>query len=228
MALAAKAFDKPVYGLAESCVCCGTLLQSLPLKTLHSYKFLRLYPLSQQDLPTPVRPLTATSLARCPAVDLTRPPTRPMRDTPMPLALEMTPEMVEDQVCPSACAAFGPSKIAQPLLDYVLPDLVRAVISDLAVLTPSVRRHSARWPNLPHLTYRTGRERYLACRLWRRVAASGLRTCTPVICTVYYHFIALRELEAPPRLLGLQDRRSSTLSCLGHSHLSLLTALLCL
>lgn len=139
MALAAKAFDKPVYGLAESCVCLLLPFRYHRLQGKHSYKFLRLYPLSQLDLPTATRPLTATSLPPCSKVDLARPPSRPMRDEPIPKALEMTQEMLEDQVRAlfASLRACDADQDVQPILDYVLPDLVRAVISDLAVLTPS-------------------------------------------------------------------------------------------
>ena len=44
-----------------------------------------------------------------------------MRDSPHPVALEMTLEQIE----------------ANPLLDYSTPDLIRAIVSDVGVLSMS-------------------------------------------------------------------------------------------
>ncbi|KAM0792562.1 hypothetical protein ACM66B_005226 [Microbotryomycetes sp. NB124-2] len=110
MAIAAKAMGKPLYALAES------------------FKFTRLFPLSQYDLPSslPSPPLTfAPTATDAPkgSAKLAVPPTpsRPMTDSRMPEPLEMTDEQIRHN----------------PILDYTTPDLISLVVSDLGCLTPS-------------------------------------------------------------------------------------------
>ncbi|GAA5919947.1 hypothetical protein JCM1841_000063 [Sporobolomyces salmonicolor] len=108
MAIAAKAMGKPLYALAES------------------FKFTRLFPLSQYDLPSslPSAPLTfpapidATSL-KSNSVPPT--PSRPMIDSKMPEALEMSDAATRHN----------------PTLDYTTPDLITLILSDLGTMTPS-------------------------------------------------------------------------------------------
>ncbi|SGZ22900.1 BQ5605_C022g09558 [Microbotryum silenes-dioicae] len=140
VAVVAKAMGKPLYALAES------------------FKFTRLFPLSQYDLPTslPNPPLTfpdftntsssipdaresttTTTTASDSTLDPSSlspfseatssstppPPTpsRPMINSAIPQALEMTDQMIRNN----------------PTLDYTTPDLITLIISDLGCLTPS-------------------------------------------------------------------------------------------
>lgn len=82
MALAAKHFGKPVYVLAESCV----NLERVSL-TKRSYKFVRHFPLSQTDLPTISKPLSAQTSSRATGAPIPQTPARIMRTSPMPPAL---------------------------------------------------------------------------------------------------------------------------------------------
>lgn len=108
MAIAAKALGKPLYALAES------------------FKFTRLFPLSQYDLPSssPTPPLTfpTAPLADPASVAIPNTPARPMIDSPIPQPLEMTDDMAR----------------LNPTLDYTPASVVSLIISDLGVLTPSV------------------------------------------------------------------------------------------
>ncbi|SCV68921.1 BQ2448_1941 [Microbotryum intermedium] len=158
VAVVAKAMGKPLYGKSQQALA-------------ESFKFTRLFPLSQYDLPTslPNPPLTfpdltipttsstsaphtreSTSTTRstststidpsspshqCSTSTQTNPtlasaststptpptPSRPMIDSAMPQALEMTDEMTRNN----------------PTLDYTTPDLITLIISDLGCLTPS-------------------------------------------------------------------------------------------
>ncbi|GAA5971538.1 hypothetical protein JCM11641_000633 [Rhodosporidiobolus odoratus] len=108
MAIAAKALNKPLYALAES------------------FKFTRLFPLSQTDLPSslPSAPLTFppasdSAFPKAPAIPAT--PVRPMIDSAMPRALEMSDEATRHN----------------PILDYTSPENISLIVSDLGVLTPS-------------------------------------------------------------------------------------------
>ncbi|KAK4058599.1 translation initiation factor eIF-2B subunit alpha [Microbotryomycetes sp. JL221] len=108
MAIAAKAMNKPLYALAES------------------FKFTRLFPLSQYDLPSslPSAPLTfAPDAPRSQGNHCVVPPTpsRPMTDSKMPDPLELSDEQIRHN----------------PILDYTTPDLISLVVSDLGCLTPS-------------------------------------------------------------------------------------------
>ncbi|GAA6037013.1 hypothetical protein JCM8097_005508 [Rhodosporidiobolus ruineniae] len=135
MAIAAKALNKPLYALAES------------------FKFTRLFPLSQTDIPSslPSAPLTfpaASDLFSAKSTSIPATPVRPMIGSKMPDALEMsdeatrhnpildytTPEMVRPDPLPSS--ASSPS----PIADAGSPPLVLQVsllVSDVGVLTPS-------------------------------------------------------------------------------------------
>ncbi|GAA5913133.1 hypothetical protein JCM6882_005797 [Rhodosporidiobolus microsporus] len=108
MAIAAKALNKPLYALAES------------------FKFTRLFPLSQTDLPSslPAAPLTfpapndpATAMSN----DIPPTPVRPMIDSQVPEALEMSDAATRHN----------------PLLDYTTPEMISLIVSDLGILQTS-------------------------------------------------------------------------------------------
>ncbi|RXW24109.1 hypothetical protein EST38_g1715 [Candolleomyces aberdarensis] len=106
IAIIARAANKPFYALAES------------------YKFHRLFPLSQYDLPShnskilsflrPVRPARSASVSRPPntTTDPQSPPTAPAR---------ITQEQISEN---------------NPHVDYTRPDLISLVFSDVGSLTP--------------------------------------------------------------------------------------------
>ena len=85
-------------------------------------------PLNQYDLPIAVPVLQFSQhIAPDPqdqhkATKIPETPIRPLVDSPLPAALEMTVEQIQNN----------------PLLDYTTPDLVTLVISDIGILTPSV------------------------------------------------------------------------------------------
>lgn len=119
-----------------------------------SFKFLRLYPLSQFDLPTPqpilqfAEPSENNQSTTTPsfafddgeeqeeADDAVSPsppigdhlssrlptPSRLMKESQHPTSLTMTLEQID----------------SNPLLDYTKPEYIRAIVSDVGVLTPSV------------------------------------------------------------------------------------------
>ncbi|BGP14107.1 hypothetical protein JCM10213_002404 [Rhodosporidiobolus nylandii] len=107
MAIAAKALNKPLYALAES------------------FKFTRLFPLSQTDLPSslPSAPLSfpAPAEASKTSTGIPATPVRPMIGDSMPRALEMSDAATRHN----------------PLLDYTSPEAISLIVSDLGVLTPS-------------------------------------------------------------------------------------------
>ncbi|GAA6001250.1 hypothetical protein JCM10207_007486 [Rhodosporidiobolus poonsookiae] len=110
MAIAAKALNKPLYALAES------------------FKFTRLFPLSQTDLPSslPAAPLTfpapSDPLSSSSTISSVPPtPVRPMIDSPMPDCLEMGDAATRHN----------------PILDYTTPEMISLIVSDVGVLTPS-------------------------------------------------------------------------------------------
>merc|ERR1711939_190296 len=115
MAQIAKIADKPVYAFAES------------------FKFLRIFPLNQYDLPiaSPVQRFLHeqnvtgssdnVSEETMSSMHVPKTPAQPLVDSPAPQALEMTQEQIQNN----------------PLIDYTTPDLVTLVISDLGILTPS-------------------------------------------------------------------------------------------
>lgn len=96
----AKAANKPVFAVAES------------------YKFLRLFPLSQYDIPisTTVLPLPAEPEPASQAGEQDA-----QAKAPANAPLRMTPEM----------------EALNPLIDYTLPELVTFIVSDIGILTPS-------------------------------------------------------------------------------------------
>ncbi|BGP30297.1 translation initiation factor eIF-2B subunit alpha [Rhodotorula toruloides] len=108
MAIAAKAMGKPFYALAES------------------FKFTRLFPLSQYDIPSslPSAPLAfpefddpvSTKSSSVPPT-----PVRPMIHSKMPEPLEMSDEATRHN----------------PILDYTTPDHITLIVSDIGVMTPS-------------------------------------------------------------------------------------------
>lgn len=93
----AKAARKPVFAAAERCV----------TTTDHSFKFLRLFPLSQYDTPVASKVLPF--------------PTKADMEQHTEVTERMTPAM----------EAFNPS------FDYTLPELVTFIVSDIGILTPS-------------------------------------------------------------------------------------------
>ncbi|TNY17034.1 hypothetical protein DMC30DRAFT_406953 [Rhodotorula diobovata] len=108
MAIAAKALGKPFYALAES------------------FKFTRLFPLSQYDLPSslPSAPLAFPSLDEVESSDakgVPATPVRPMIHSKMPEPLVMSDEATRQN----------------PILDYTTPDQITLIVSDVGVLTPS-------------------------------------------------------------------------------------------
>lgn len=129
MAVLAKALRKPFYALAES------------------YKFLRLFPLSQADLP----PLPSSSFSR-PASSSKEPPTAgrpvlPLSDfsiLPSPLA---SPASRSKPLSPATedgpPADLRPPQgmtsdmlALNPRYDYTPRDAINLVVSDVGILTP--------------------------------------------------------------------------------------------
>jgi len=119
MAIVAKAAHKPFYAAAES------------------YKFHRLFPLSQFDLPAhsldgilPFPPTTAHSgkLSRTPstlAITTAKQPRAPIRG----FATINHPTVI---------STMKPEQLAiNPCVDYTTPDLITLVFSDVGILTPS-------------------------------------------------------------------------------------------
>ncbi|GAA5868947.1 hypothetical protein JCM8547_003229 [Rhodosporidiobolus lusitaniae] len=104
MAIAARALGKPLYALAES------------------FKFTRLFPLSQTDLPSslPAAPLTFPAPSGA-LSDIPSTPIRPMIADKMPDALEMSDAATRHN----------------PILDYTTPEMITLIVSDIGVLTPS-------------------------------------------------------------------------------------------
>jgi translation initiation factor eIF-2B subunit alpha len=121
-ALVAKALQKPFYALAES------------------YKFLRYYPLSQTDLPAPVR-----AVGQAAGPPLTFPPSYPSHDSAPPLSrLNSTAPATPTRVSSSPGQTRIPIKYemskemedANPLADVTTPDLIDLIITDLGALSP--------------------------------------------------------------------------------------------
>ncbi|KAK4332674.1 Translation initiation factor eIF-2B subunit alpha [Rhodotorula toruloides] len=108
MAIAAKAMGKPFYALAES------------------FKFTRLFPLSQYDIPSslPSAPLAFPEFddpVSTKSTSVPPTPVRPMIHSKMPEALEMSDEATRHN----------------PILDYTTPDHITLIVSDIGVMTPS-------------------------------------------------------------------------------------------
>ncbi|BGO89815.1 hypothetical protein NBRC10512_007232 [Rhodotorula toruloides] len=108
MAIAAKAMGKPFYALAES------------------FKFTRLFPLSQYDIPSslPSAPLAFPEFddpVSTKSTGVPPTPVRPMIHSRMPEPLEMSDEATRHN----------------PILDYTTPDHITLIVSDIGVMTPS-------------------------------------------------------------------------------------------
>ncbi|EPQ58147.1 nagb/rpia/CoA transferase-like protein [Gloeophyllum trabeum ATCC 11539] len=97
IAIIAKAAKKPFYALAES------------------YKFHRLFPLSQYDLPT-----HNDDILSFPRHAQRLSPVLTARPSVAPSPLAMTPEQI----------------LRNPRVDYTMPDLISLVFSDVGILTP--------------------------------------------------------------------------------------------
>ncbi|OBZ75740.1 Translation initiation factor eIF-2B subunit alpha [Grifola frondosa] len=114
MAIIAKAANKPFYAVAES------------------YKFHRLFPLSQYDLPTHNPGILAfpSSPQQSPAGDNVLPPgtsSSPVAiadGTPAPAGILSERTMTAEQIA------------RNPFVDYTRPDLISLVFSDVGILTP--------------------------------------------------------------------------------------------
>ncbi|KAK7693575.1 hypothetical protein QCA50_003144 [Cerrena zonata] len=115
MAIIAKAAHKPFYALAES------------------YKFHRLFPLSQYDLPT-----------HNPSI-LSFPSLPPRSSVTQPTGAGVFPQLTKDEVngTPSISSsslkqrAMSSEQLAKnPDVDYTRPDLISLVFSDVGILTP--------------------------------------------------------------------------------------------
>ncbi|THH05246.1 hypothetical protein EW145_g4946 [Phellinidium pouzarii] len=119
MAIIAKAANTPVYAMAES------------------YKFHRLFPLSQYDLPTHTPDIHSFPRLR----------TRPTDSTNVrPSVLQSQVDLSSKQRLPSSTSAhtvssseyaMSPEQIRlNPEVDYTRPDLISLVFSDVGILTP--------------------------------------------------------------------------------------------
>jgi len=109
-AIIAKAANKPFYALAES------------------YKFLRLFPLSQYDLPTH-NPHILSFPSHVPETH----PSNFIPSSPRPAAPTRTYSTAGLFVSPS----MNPEQIIKnPEVDYTRPDLITLVFSDVGILTP--------------------------------------------------------------------------------------------
>ncbi|CBQ73545.1 related to GCN3-translation initiation factor eIF2B, 34 KD, alpha subunit [Sporisorium reilianum SRZ2] len=110
MAIIAKACNKPFFALAES------------------FKFLRMFPLNQYDLPTnnSKRHLLAFP-------DLDAEPAAPAQEED---AAEGTPKLTGDARRSGALMSRH-QELLNPAIDYTTPDLVTFLFSDVGVLTPS-------------------------------------------------------------------------------------------
>lgn len=115
IAIIAKYANKPFYALAES------------------FKFHRLFPLSQYDLPTHNPKLLAfPRLSRKTPMITARPSISALRDPP-------SKKPNSDSYAPGVWAPrnMTPEQIAlNPDVDYTKPDLISLVISDVGILTP--------------------------------------------------------------------------------------------
>ncbi|KAH8117416.1 nagb/rpia/CoA transferase-like protein [Phellopilus nigrolimitatus] len=120
MAIIAKAANKPVYAMAES------------------YKFHRLFPLSEYDLPTHTSDI----------LSFPRPPNRPSNSTvARPSVLQsqsISPQSLKRGLPSSSAHTNSTSEYAMtseqiqlnPEVDYTRPDLISLVFSDVGILTP--------------------------------------------------------------------------------------------
>ncbi|SOV02025.1 related to GCN3 - translation initiation factor eIF2B, 34 KD, alpha subunit [Ustilago sp. UG-2017a] len=104
MAIIAKACNKPFFALAES------------------FKFLRMFPLNQYDLP----PNKGRNLLAFPDLDS-------QQGTAKEPEVEQTPELASSEE-----KVMGrQQELLNPVIDYTTPDLVTFLFSDVGVLTPS-------------------------------------------------------------------------------------------
>ncbi|KAI3475958.1 hypothetical protein L1887_62516 [Cichorium endivia] len=110
MAIIAKACNKPFFALAES------------------FKFLRMFPLNQYDLPTNN---TNRNLLAFPDLDAQPSDTATTREAEQDHA---TPKLGSTQQTLQMSRA---QELLNPAIDYTTPDLVTFLFSDVGVLTPS-------------------------------------------------------------------------------------------
>lgn len=115
MAIIAKAAHKPFYALAES------------------YKFHRLFPLSQYDLPT--HNPSILSFPSLPPRPFVTPPTTsgvspPIAKSGIDESLNVTPTSSSERSMSAEMTAKNPD------VDYTRPDLISLVFSDVGILTP--------------------------------------------------------------------------------------------
>ncbi|VDB82932.1 unnamed protein product [Peniophora sp. CBMAI 1063] len=123
MAVIAKAENKPFYALAES------------------YKFHRLFPLSQYDLPT--HSAEILSFAQ-PVLDAGSTASRPLAESashggPVTPSIKPAPATVGSKAAAAGTVqrTMSLEQIAKnPGVDYTRPDLISLVFSDVGVLTP--------------------------------------------------------------------------------------------
>ncbi|TDL27446.1 nagb/rpia/CoA transferase-like protein [Rickenella mellea] len=116
MAIIAKAANKPFYAVAES------------------YKFHRLFPLSQYDLPTHTADILAfPRSSKRPAASVPRPSVALMKSIPTP-ALSRTSSTFMSELPGSTMTPEQRKR--NPEVDYTRPDLISLVFSDVGILTP--------------------------------------------------------------------------------------------
>ncbi|KZT26227.1 nagb/rpia/CoA transferase-like protein [Neolentinus lepideus HHB14362 ss-1] len=120
IAIIAKAAKKPFYALAES------------------YKFHRLFPLSQYDLPTHTDDiLSFPRHAQRPSPALTARPSVAPSTSSNPLVSGHLPIGRSKSSTSSSQLAMTPEQILRnPKVDYTMPDLISLVFSDVGILTP--------------------------------------------------------------------------------------------
>ncbi|KAJ1023817.1 hypothetical protein NDA13_004651 [Ustilago tritici] len=104
MAIIAKACNKPFFALAES------------------FKFLRMFPLHQYDLP----PNKGRNLLAFPDLDS-------QQATAKEAEVEQTPKLASSE----EKVMSRQQELLNPVIDYTTPDLVTFLFSDVGVLTPS-------------------------------------------------------------------------------------------
>ncbi|KAI9509356.1 nagb/rpia/CoA transferase-like protein [Russula earlei] len=120
MAIIAKAENKPFYALAES------------------YKFHRLFPLSQYDLPTHHSGiLSFVHPTNRPATEQIKPSQHDVNVQNRPLAsLAQTPISGQPSTASPQRTMTSEQMGKNPDVDYTTPDLISLVFSDVGVLTP--------------------------------------------------------------------------------------------
>ncbi|KAI0818592.1 hypothetical protein BC629DRAFT_1669689 [Irpex lacteus] len=115
MAIIAKAAHKPFYALAES------------------YKFHRLFPLSQYDLPT-----HTPNILSFPSLSVKNAAAQETQSSPnAPHEGSQVISHAENAIVKPTQRTMTPEQIAQnPDVDYTRPDLISLVFSDVGILTP--------------------------------------------------------------------------------------------